>query len=672
MGRSGPMAHGGWCCAGRRIWPQAVRAAAAAERDRAAARCRPDRVRLLAPRPGWAGQHLERQGAAVVGAAADRVPEGRPPALAGHRASPRRSGRQRVIQQRRAAGGRHPSRSLTGIFTCDTPRLASITQHAERIPDLVGAAAQRGTAGPAYAGRAGPDARALIARAPAAVGPTGRRPDPAQGRSVAWRVRAGPNGDRGAAGGARDRARGGPASAARAAAGAAVTLPLAAERDPERVLQYEMDRLTPFAADELFWAWGIERRDRARGQLHLRLRSCRRRSWMRRWTCCGRPACGRRRSRRLSQADYAGIALDGPIGAVAPARPGARGRCLRGSGGRRDGVAVRAAVRKAPRSSAISPPAAPCRPGGGAAAAVRQQRRRHRRVRRPAGPGWRSLGMLATLTDVLPDDTFLTELALRAGVLTISGQSAAAARLISALAADPASAIRPSPRRSPATRARAATVSPSAPRSRRDRVAADRPAGPGAGRGAAAVVLAAAWAAVAAPLLDWHADRAKRWSSAPRWPGAWRRSPPDCRGCSARRLRRQPAARSRRSSRWQPTPSRAPTLQQAMQDMAAGRRDPVQYRGSAGPDRGGLPADRRAGGVVGTPGRCWWSCCAPWTRPRRRCSWTTCRCGARRFVAPGRRRSTRPSPCWGSARHDAAEALFGLHRAGDFACRTVA
>jgi general secretion pathway protein L len=50
-----------------------------------------------------------------------------------------------------------------------------------------------------------------------------------------------------------------------------VVLPLAAERDPGRVLHYEMDRITPFAAEEVFWTWTIARRDRVRGRLSLGL-----------------------------------------------------------------------------------------------------------------------------------------------------------------------------------------------------------------------------------------------------------------------------------------------------------------------------------------------------------------------------------------------------------------
>ena len=50
-----------------------------------------------------------------------------------------------------------------------------------------------------------------------------------------------------------------------------MTLPLAAERDLARVLGYEMDRLTPFRADEVFFSAAIAGRDRARGQLRARL-----------------------------------------------------------------------------------------------------------------------------------------------------------------------------------------------------------------------------------------------------------------------------------------------------------------------------------------------------------------------------------------------------------------
>ena len=48
-----------------------------------------------------------------------------------------------------------------------------------------------------------------------------------------------------------------------------VTLPLAAEHDVSRVLRYEMDRLTPFTAEQVFWSAIIERRDRPAGRLEI-------------------------------------------------------------------------------------------------------------------------------------------------------------------------------------------------------------------------------------------------------------------------------------------------------------------------------------------------------------------------------------------------------------------
>ena len=48
------------------------------------------------------------------------------------------------------------------------------------------------------------------------------------------------------------------------------------------------------------------------------------------------------------------------------------------------------------------------------------------------------LQVLATVTRILPDDTYLTDFSLRERQMVLSGRSAAAARLITALSADPA------------------------------------------------------------------------------------------------------------------------------------------------------------------------------------------------------------------------------------------
>src|ERR1051325_1279931 len=44
--------------------------------------------------------------------------------------------------------------------------------------------------------------------------------------------------------------------------GRSLSLPLAAERQLDQVLAFEMDRETPFKPDELFWTHRIDRRDR--------------------------------------------------------------------------------------------------------------------------------------------------------------------------------------------------------------------------------------------------------------------------------------------------------------------------------------------------------------------------------------------------------------------------
>jgi len=50
-----------------------------------------------------------------------------------------------------------------------------------------------------------------------------------------------------------------------------VTMPLAAESNLRQALAYEMDRNTPFRADEVFFGWRALTRDREAGQLHLQL-----------------------------------------------------------------------------------------------------------------------------------------------------------------------------------------------------------------------------------------------------------------------------------------------------------------------------------------------------------------------------------------------------------------
>jgi general secretion pathway protein L len=66
------------------------------------------------------------------------------------------------------------------------------------------------------------------------------------------------------------------------------------------------------------------------------------------------------------------------------------------------------------------------------------------------------LQTLATVTQILPDDTYLTDFSLRDRQMTLAGRSAAAAKLISSLSADPA--IRDAAFAAPVTRIEGATT----------------------------------------------------------------------------------------------------------------------------------------------------------------------------------------------------------------------
>ena len=50
-----------------------------------------------------------------------------------------------------------------------------------------------------------------------------------------------------------------------------LVLPIAAERELQQVLAFEMDRETPFGADEVFWTHRVARRDRRTGRIWVRL-----------------------------------------------------------------------------------------------------------------------------------------------------------------------------------------------------------------------------------------------------------------------------------------------------------------------------------------------------------------------------------------------------------------
>ena len=222
-----------------------------------------------------------------------------------------------------------------------------------------------------------------------------------------------------------------------------VAFPMAAERDLARVLGYEMDRITPFAAAELFWTWSVQRRDRARGQVHLCV------SFVPKAAVAPALEALERAGMAPALLEYAAAGGAPGFLPLRPASAGA-GRWQRPATILAGAVCIALAVAVAAvpfvqlsmdageveariaalqphvdRAEALRRRAASARAGGDHFAAQRAR----------VGD---AVEVLAVLTRALPDDTYLTDFALRSRVTTVSGQSAAAARLIAILSADPA------------------------------------------------------------------------------------------------------------------------------------------------------------------------------------------------------------------------------------------
>jgi general secretion pathway protein L len=221
-----------------------------------------------------------------------------------------------------------------------------------------------------------------------------------------------------------------------------VSLPLAAERDWPRIMGFEMDRLTPFAANEVFWGGEVSRRDRVAGRIELVLSLVPRapldqllgalsqaglRPHVLQSQAPGGPtreiALERSHSGRAvweRRAQIAAWAVCAVLAAIALALPVVQQQLALHAAEQRI-AALRADVAQAEavRRALIA------RVAGSDAVAARQLQ--------SSDP----LAVLAAVTDALPDDTYLNELTMEHDHLSMSGQSAAAARLISALAASP-------------------------------------------------------------------------------------------------------------------------------------------------------------------------------------------------------------------------------------------
>lgn len=218
-------------------------------------------------------------------------------------------------------------------------------------------------------------------------------------------------------------------------------LPLAAERELQRVIGYEMNRVTPFETKDVFWTWTVTHHDRPRGRLHVQLSLVPKAGLL--------PLLA-----ALEQADYAPVALEaaprqGPS-RVIPLQHEAernvwqrpvRGCLAIGCGGLAVVAVALPFLLQSLALAAVEGRIAAIQPQVTQVQALRQ-----RVAAETAGQDaiaderlrvGNMLEVLAAVTDLLPDDTYLNDLALRQRRLTITGQSAAAPKLIAGLASDP-------------------------------------------------------------------------------------------------------------------------------------------------------------------------------------------------------------------------------------------
>jgi len=220
-----------------------------------------------------------------------------------------------------------------------------------------------------------------------------------------------------------------------------VVLPLSAEQDLRQVVEYEMDRLTPFRAEQVFWTCLAGLRDTARNRLHVRLTIIPRRGVEPVLTAL-------RQAGLIATRIEAGTAAARRVIPLAAERTGRRWLGPRTEAYALGGCGVLAAAAVAlpfvlqslalaeldTRIEAVRPQVEAVeklrRQIAGSAAAGDVIVTARQQIGSP-------LHSIALLTEVLPDDTYVTTLGLRQRKLSVSGRSASAARLICAMTAHP-------------------------------------------------------------------------------------------------------------------------------------------------------------------------------------------------------------------------------------------
>jgi general secretion pathway protein L len=222
--------------------------------------------------------------------------------------------------------------------------------------------------------------------------------------------------------------------------GKTLVLPLAAERHLDEVLTFEMDRETPFSAEEVFWSQRIARRDRRTGQLSVRLLLVPRAKLIQLLGALEQAGVRPQRAEIAAGPDrdsYLPLDSHGGSGHVSARRAllwPALACCI---------VLALAAtivpfVRQSAALAGIEGEIAADRSAAAEAQKLRQEIDQLSNSADLVGiersKGGRPLAILASLTRQLPGDTYLTDFVQQQGKVTLTGRSAAASRLIAILA----------------------------------------------------------------------------------------------------------------------------------------------------------------------------------------------------------------------------------------------
>ena len=219
-----------------------------------------------------------------------------------------------------------------------------------------------------------------------------------------------------------------------------LSLPLAAERELDQVLAFEMDRETPFKPEELYWNYRTTASDRQTGRLSVRLLVLPKASLDPLLTDLAAVGI---QPRRVEIADGPDRGFYVPLNGDGSHSHPASNRLLWPAAVCCAVLAIAAVVTPFVRQEiTIASLEREINVNRAAAAEAESLRQEIDRLSGSAGfieserdKAGRPLIVLSAATRLLPDDSYLTEMELRQRKVTLSGRSAGAARLIGALAA---------------------------------------------------------------------------------------------------------------------------------------------------------------------------------------------------------------------------------------------